>query len=257
MKGGVGKTTCAVNLSYLAAQDGFQTLLCDLDPQGAASFYLRVKAPKKFKAKNLVKGDERFISAIKATNYDRLDILPADFSFRNIATVLHEKKHPTERLDGALHEVEDEYDLVILDAPASLDLEAENIFAAADIILLPIIPSTLSINTYKTITKFFQKNDLSLSKLWVFFSLVDRRKKLHVETIENLRQKQSNVLFTVIPYSSSIEKMGVSREPVPLRSSKTKAALAFIDLWEELKYKIPLALREKEKHEAEPLQYIS
>ncbi len=257
MKGGVGKTTAAVNLSYLAAGDGFQTLLCDLDPQGAASYYLRVKAPKKFKAKNLVKGDKKFLSAIKATNYENLDILPADFSFRNMAAVLHEKKHPVEKLKDSLEEVEDEYDLIIIDAPAGLDLEAENIFNAADIILLPLIPSTLSINTYQTITKYFHKKDLNLSKVWVFFSLADKRKKLHIETIETMRQQQSNVLFTVVPYSSAIEKMGITREPVPLKSSKSKAAISFIDLWEEIKYKVPLKRDIIGHRESEPTQYIS
>ena len=257
MKGGVGKTTSAVNLSYLAASSGFRTLLCDLDPQGSSSYYLRVRAPKKFKAKNLVKGDDRFLSAVKGTDYENLDILPADLSFRNLATLLHEKKKPTKKLGSSLKELKDEYDLLFLDAPAGLDLEIENIFSASDIVLVPLIPTTLSINTYRMVSSFFRKKELNLSKLWLFFSLVDKRKKLHVETIETMRQQQSNLLFTWIPYSSTVEQMGVTREPVPGKHPRSKAAAAYRDLWEELKYKTPIHQQESGKKQSGPDYYIS
>lgn len=256
MKGGVGKTTVAVNLAYLASTDGLKTLLCDLDPQGAASFYMRVQSPKKFKAKHLIKGNDKMLEAIKATNYEELDILPSAFSFRKLATQLHDKKRETLRIKESLDLVRPEYDLIVIDAPAGLDLETENIFSAADIVLIPMIPSTLSVNTYETITRFFRKRDLDTSKLWQFFSLVDKRKKLHTQTIESLRQRQSNVLFTSVPYSSTIEKMGVTREPVPMRSRKSKAALSFINLWEELKVKLPIEVPESAEKNEEPVHYI-
>jgi len=256
MKGGVGKTTAAVNLAYLASTDGLETLLCDLDPQGAASFYMRVQSPKKFKAKHLIKGSDKMLEAIKATNYEGLDILPSALSFRKLATQLHDKKRETLRIKESLDLVNPEYDLIVIDAPAGLDLETENIFSASDIVLIPMIPSTLSVNTYGTITRFFRKRDLDTSKLWQFFSLVDKRKKLHTETIDDIRQKQSNVLFTSVPYSSTIEKMGVNREPVPMRSKKTKAALSFINLWEELKAKIPIEVPVSGEKNEETVHYI-
>ena len=234
MKGGVGKTSSAVNLAYLSAEEGYRTLLCDLDPQGSTSFYFRVSSPKKMSAKHLVKGDDRFLSSIKATNYENLDILPADFSYRNLSTILHDKKRSKKRIREALAEVEHEYDIAILDAQPALNLEAENVFSAAQMILVPIIPSTLSVQTLQLIRRFFHKHELDFHKLWIFFSLVDRRKRMHVQTMEELMERESNILHAAIPYSSTVEKMGINREPVLAHSRKSKAALAYLELWKEL-----------------------
>ena len=84
LKGGVGKTATAVNLGFLAAQDGRRTLLWDLDPQGAASFYLRVKPKVKGGGRNLVKGRTAVDEVIRTTAYPGLDLLPADFSYRGL-----------------------------------------------------------------------------------------------------------------------------------------------------------------------------
>lgn len=235
MKGGVGKTTAAVNLAYLSAMDGYKTLLCDLDPQGSASFYFRVTSPKKLSAKHLVKGDKVFLHSIRATNYEGLDILPADFSFRKLPTELNERKRSKKRLREALEPLEEEYDLVFIDAPAGLNLEGENIFLASDMILVPMIPTTLSVQTLELMYRFFKKRELEIVKLKLFFSLVDRRKNMHTQTMEEIMERESNVFSSWLPYSSTIEKMGLSREPVPVHSKKSKAVLALYSLWEECK----------------------
>ena len=88
IKGGVGKTTAAVNLAYLSAADGCRTLLWDLDPQGAASFLLRIKPRVKGGGKALIRGTKALDDAIKGTDFDRLDLLPADFTYRNMDLLL-------------------------------------------------------------------------------------------------------------------------------------------------------------------------
>jgi cellulose biosynthesis protein BcsQ len=95
IKGGVGKTTAAVNLAYLSAADGCRTLLWDLDPQGAASFLFRIKPRVKGGGKALIRGTKALDDAIKGTDFDHLDLLPADFTYRNMDLLLGggDKKH--------------------------------------------------------------------------------------------------------------------------------------------------------------------
>ncbi len=156
-KGGVGKTTAAVNLSYLAAQAGAKTLICDLDPQSSATYYFRVKPKLKFGAKGFVKGGKQINKSIKGTDYENLDLLPADFALRNLDAVFGKFKRPKERLNKILKPLKSEYDLVILDCPVTISILAENIFNAVEFILVPLIPTTLSVRTYKQLLSFCRK----------------------------------------------------------------------------------------------------
>ena len=88
IKGGVGKTTTAVNLAYLAAESGLRTVLWDLDPQGAASFMFRVKPRVKGGGKALILGKRSLDETIKGTDFDNLDLIPADFTYRNMDLLL-------------------------------------------------------------------------------------------------------------------------------------------------------------------------
>ena len=95
IKGGVGKTTTAVNLAYLSAAGGAATLLWDLDPQGAATYTLQGEAQEHASAKRLLAGKVELPELILATGYARLDLLPADFSYRNFPVHLAARRHPT------------------------------------------------------------------------------------------------------------------------------------------------------------------
>ena len=83
-KGGVGKTATAVNLSYLAAQAGANTLVCDLDPQASATYYFRVRPKIKAGARGFLSDDNKLAKSVKGTDYENLDLLPADFSHRKL-----------------------------------------------------------------------------------------------------------------------------------------------------------------------------
>src|SRR6476620_3070672 len=115
IKGGVGKTTTAVNLAYLAARDGQRTLLWDLDPQGAASYLFRIRPRVKGGAKALIRGARSLDDGVKGTDFDNLDLLPADFTYRNMDLELDATKNSTRRLRRLLKPLSDEYDVIFLD----------------------------------------------------------------------------------------------------------------------------------------------
>ena len=147
-KGGVGKTATAVNLSYSFAQSGLKVLLCDLDPQGASSFYFRVKPSKKLVNDAFFTHESRFLKSIRGSDYENLDILPANTTFRDFDILLSKLKKNQSRLKRSLSFVEKEYDLIILDCPPNFSLLSESVFACAHLIVVPVIPTTLSERTY-------------------------------------------------------------------------------------------------------------
>ena len=230
-KGGVGKTTAAVNLSYLAAQAGAKTLICDLDPQSSATYYFRVKPKLKFGAKGFIKGGEQINKSIKGTDYENLDLLPADFAFRNLDAVFGKFKRPKDRLSKILKPLKSEYDVVILDCPVTISVLAENIFNAVEFILVPLIPTTLSVRTYKQLLSFCRKHKYDAGKIYAFFSMVDRRKKMHKELMAMMLKEFNGMLRSLIPYLSQIERMGIDREPVAASAPGSVASKAYQNLW--------------------------
>ena len=153
IKGGVGKTSAAINLAYLAAAGGARTLLWDLDPQGGSTYLLRVKPKIKGGAGKLVRGKTDIEASIKGTDFERFDLLPADFSYRHMDLALDATKRPTRRLSRLLAPIAEEYDVVFLDCPPSISLVSESVFDAADALLVPLVPATLSSRTFAQLTE--------------------------------------------------------------------------------------------------------
>lgn len=236
-KGGVGKTATAVNLAYLSALSGKRTLICDLDFQGAATFYYRIKPKLKKKARNLLRF-KSIQNSIKETDFKNLDLLPADISHRKLDTGLSILKSPKKRLAKVLKPLKKHYDIIILDCPPSFNFLAENVFHVSSKILVPLIPTTLSLRNHKQLISFFEKEKYDLKKIHAFFSLVDSRKNIHNATKENTRQEYKRVLKSEIPYLSTIEKMGVTREPVVAFAKGTSASKAYENLWKEVSEKV-------------------
>ena len=233
IKGGVGKTATAVNLSYLSSLCSPPTLICDLDPQGASSFYFRITASKKFNSDKFLKGSKKIHNNIKATDFEHLDLLPSDFSYRNLDIELSDEKKPRKKLKKNLEELSEDYRFVFFDCPPNLTLLSESVFAASDIILVPMIPTTLSIRTYVQLKEFFETNNLDSSKIRAFFTMVEKRKKMHHDIIHEFRNTPG-FLSQTIPYNSEVEKMGIYRAPLNAVLPNSTAAKAYSSLWKEL-----------------------
>jgi chromosome partitioning protein len=233
IKGGVGKTATAVNLGYLAARDGYRVLLWDLDPQGAASFLFRIKPRVKGGGRALIRGQRSIDDAIKGTDFAGLDLLPADFTYRNLDLVLDSAKHPAKRLASLLAPLRGEYDVIVLDCPPSISLLSESVLHAADLLLVPLIPTTLSVRTLDQLTEFVAGFNGHRPDIMAFFSMLDRRKRLHTQILADLPAQRPDIAASAISSLSLIEQMSVRRAPVAAFAPKTAAARQYRELWRE------------------------
>jgi chromosome partitioning protein len=234
-KGGVGKTATSVNLAHAFAMMGLQVLLCDLDPQGASGFYFRVKPSKKLTEARFFEDVERLTQAIRASDYDGLDILPANMGFRDFDVFLSRMRDKRSRLKKALAAVEGDYDLILLDCPPNISVLSENIFRAADAIVVPVIPTTLSERTFEQLIDFFDENDIPKAKLLGVFSMVQTGKSLHADTMKSMTAAhKKRFLKAWIPFASDIERMGVHRAPLLATAPKGVASKAYRALANEV-----------------------
>jgi chromosome partitioning protein len=234
IKGGVGKTSAAVNLAYLAARDGNRTLLWDLDPQGASTYLLRVHPTVQGGGRRLVRLKTDASSLIKGSDHAGLDLLPADFSYRHMDLALDHFKHPTRRLVRVLDPLRQEYDYIFLDCPPSISLVSESVFEAADLLLVPVIPATLSSRTFAQLEKLVEGG----TQVLAFFSMVEVRKSLHRNVMAELRAAHGSMLGAAVPAADEIERMGVERDAVGAFAPDSRGAIAYEALWLDVRRRL-------------------
>jgi cellulose biosynthesis protein BcsQ len=233
-KGGVGKTTTAVNLAYRSATEDWPTVLWDLDPQGAASYLLRREAPAADVAKDLIRGDTPLGDVVVATEHPRLDLIPADFSYRRMDVHLNKRQDATTLLLKLMRPLQQRYACLILDCPPGMSLVSENVMHAADALVVPLLPTPLSARTLEQLLDFMAKRGWSDVNVLPFFSMVDRRRSLHKQTVAVLRARFPAILVTGVPYAGDFERMAARRAPIGAYAPASAAAEIYRSLWREI-----------------------
>lgn len=234
LKGGVGKTASCVNFAYMAAKDGYKTLLWDLDPQGASSYYYKAQAHIKSSVKKIIEHNLSIREVIMPTAYKGLDIIPADIAARKMDIILEEQHNSKKYFKTLLRELAADYDFIFIDCPPGFSNVADNIFYASDAVLMPVIPTTLSVRTYEQVKAYFSDKDIDPAKLMCFFTIVDIRKNMHKDTMDRL-YRDRRFFEHYIPNLSDIERMGIKKAPLEVFAPSGFASICYRALWNEIK----------------------
>lgn len=232
LKGGVGKTTTAVNMAYLAAAAGKKTVLWDLDPQAAATWLCQPDATKSRAIKIFSKGKP--IAELEvASPYPNLSVIPADLSLRKMEKEF-EGQSGNRWLKNLIKPLSEKNDILIYDCAPSLSPAMEQLLSEVDIVLIPMIPSPLSIRAMEHVVEFFAEKKNQPQKMVGFFNQVDLRRNLHREAVENSKSMPLPMLKTWIPMDSAAEQMALRQAPLTSYASRGRAALAYQDMWKEV-----------------------
>lgn len=232
LKGGVGKTTLAVSLAWASAtRSARRTLLWDVDPQAAASFLLGDGRRGKQEAQAVFAKDVDPVKLIHPTAIERLDLLPADASLRGLDRFLFglgKKK----RLLKLIEDVGRDYDRVLLDAPPGLTETSEQVLRAADLIIVPVIPSPLSQRALAEVVAYLDRHSIRRGPILPVYNMVDRRRSLHRAALE------ANPDWPVIPMASAFEAMSAATGGVARLPASSPAAQALFALWTGVEKKL-------------------
>lgn len=232
MKGGVGKTTMAVDLAWRFSQTGgHETLLYDLDPQGGAGFLLGHEERKVQKAISAFHHARAPRDLIEPTRYDRLSLIGADQSLRDLPVQLA-RIGAKKRLAQMLSFMKGEYPRIVLDCPPMINEVSEQIMEAADLIVVPLPASPLAARAFGFIRAELAKRPGHPPVLPVL-SMYDQRRKLHRWVREN-----AGANWPVVPASSHVEQVAVRREPIAAFANWSPAAKGLEHLHQALEAKL-------------------
>lgn len=239
-KGGVGKTTTAINLSACLAEKGKKVLSVDMDPQGNMTSGLGLdKNSVENTIYDLIIGEVSIGKAVKKNIHENLDIIPTSIDLSGAEIELLNEENKEYILKNALYKVKDNYDFIIIDCPPSLSILTVNAMTTADSVLVPIQCEYYALEGLSqlihTVELVRDRLNQNLKIEGVVFTMYDARTNLSLQVVENVKDNlEQNIYKTIIPRNIRLAEAPSYGMPINHYDAKSAGAESYMRLAEEV-----------------------
>ncbi len=239
-KGGVGKTTTAVNTAAGIGKLGKRVLIVDIDPQGNATSGVGVdKRAARYSSYNVIIDDVKAKDAVVKTKFDGLDIIPSGMELAAAEIELVDMERRESKLKNALALVKADYDFIFIDCPPSLGLITTNAFCAADTLLVPIQPEYYALEGLSqlmgTVRKVKRRYNQYLDIEGVLLTMYDGRLNLTQQVVEEVKKFFPRKVFSaVIPRGVRLSEAPSFGQPIMYFDKSCKGSSAYMELCQEI-----------------------
>ena len=231
-KGGVGKTTTAINLSAALAEAGQRVLLIDFDPQGNTGSGLGAEIKEGNTVYDLICGNAEFKDCVIRESVENLDLIPSDMNLAGAEAEFQDIEHMESKLSEAIKGEKDNYDYIIIDCPPSLSVLTINALTASDTAIIPIQCEYYALEglnqVLKTIYLVRKKLNPKLRVEGVLFTMYDSRTNLSEQVVETVRENlRESIYDTVIPRNIKLAEAPSHGLPINIYDTRSTGAESY------------------------------